>query len=373
MSTPHSGSAILSSRHPSLRRAGRTLLAGLLAGALTGALVGAVAGQSSAAADPQRVISRDVVFTLTNHNDTSVPCLADGEDHTVAGRLVGPREEVLGHAGSTRVHVLVHDAGTGGWFWNLQGQRRYDYAGRLAKRGETSLILDRLGFDASPLADGRATCLGAQATMLHQVVQHLKSGIYEFTERPGAAVPHGAQVVLHGHGVGAAVAQLEAAEFDDVDGLVVMGWSDSGASTRAVSEAARQSAACLSDDYVPYGATAADFTDLLFATAPGRVRRAALDQRNDTPCGDVTSLLGTVGALNLGTGSVEADVLVLQGGADVRSSNDTADAQADRYSSAESVTAHTFAKAGSALPLEKQAPKVRRTVLRWLDATFVER
>ena len=173
MSTPHSGSAVTASRRPSLRRAGRTLLAGLLAGAHTGALVGAVAGQSSAAADPQRVISRDVVFTLTNHNDTSVPCLADGEDHTVAARLVGPREEVLGHAGSTRIHVLVHDAGTGGWFWNLQGQRRYDYAGRLAKRGETSLILDRLGFDASPLADGRATCLGAQATMLHQVVQLL--------------------------------------------------------------------------------------------------------------------------------------------------------------------------------------------------------
>ncbi|MAO82138.1 hypothetical protein [uncultured Nocardioides sp.] len=354
-------------------RAGRTLLAGLLAGALTGALLGAVAGQSSAAPDPQRVISRDVVFTLNNHNDTSVPCLADGEVHTVAGRLVGPREEVLGHAGSTRINVLVHDAGTGGWFWNLRGAQRYDYAGQLARRGETSLILDRLGFDASPLADGRATCLGAQATMLHQVVQHLKAGIYEFVARPADAVPHGAQVVLHGHGVGAAVAQLEAAEFDDVDGLVVMGWSDTGASSTAISEAARQTSACLGDDYVPYGATVEDFTSLLFTTAPGRVRRAAQAQRNDTPCGDVTSLLGTVGALNLGTRAVEADVLVLQGGRDVRTRDASADAQARRYSSADSVTARTFTRAGSALPLEKQAPTVRRTVLRWLDSTFVER
>ncbi|CAM3696299.1 hypothetical protein NOMA109596_07490 [Nocardioides marinus] len=372
MSTPHPGSSrIAPSRRD--RRTGRTLLAGLVVGALTGALLGAVAGQSSAAPDPQRVISRDVVFTLNNHNDTSVPCLADGAVHTVAGRLVGPREEVLGHAGSTRINVLVHDAGTGGWFWNLQGARRYDYAGQLARHGETSLILDRLGFDASPLADGRGTCLGAQATMLHQVVQHLKAGIYEYVARPGAAVPHGAQVVLHGHGVGAAVAQLEAAEFDDVDGLVVMGWSDTGASGTAISEAARQTSACLGDDYVPFGATADDYASLLFATAPGRVRRAALARRNDTPCGDVTSLLGTVGALNLGTRAVEADVLVLQGGRDVRTRDASADAQAGRYRAADSVTARTFSRAGSALPLEKQAPQVRRTVLRWLDSTFVER
>ena len=209
--------------------------------------------------------------------------------------------------------------------------------------------------------------------MLHQVVQHLKAGIYEFVARPADAVPHGAQVVLHGHGVGAAVAQLEAAEFDDVDGLVVMGWSDTGASSTAISEAARQTSACLGDDYVPYGATVEDFTSLLFTTAPGRVRRAAQAQRNDTPCGDVTSLLGTVGALNLGTRAVEADVLVLQGGRDVRTRDASADAQARRYSSADSVTARTFTRAGSALPLEKQAPTVRRTVLRWLDSTFVER
>ncbi len=359
--------------HRITHRAARTLLAGLVAGALTGALVGAVAGQTSAAEAGPRVIARDVVFRLTNHNDTSVPCLGDGAEHTVSGRLVGPREEVLGQAGSTRINVLVHDAGTGGWFWNLRGASSYDYAGRLARRGETSLVLDRLGFDASPLADGRATCLGAQATMLHQVVQHVKSGIYEYVDTPGAAVPHGAQVVLHGHGVGAAVAQLETAEFDDVDGLVVMGWTDSGASTAAVSEAARQTSVCLEDDYAPYGASPADFGSLLFASAPGRVRRAALAQRNDTPCGDVTSLLGTVGVLNLGTGAVEAHVLVLQGGRDARTRRQDARAQADRYTSAQSVAARTFARAGSALPLEKQAPQVRRTVLRWLDSTFVER
>lgn len=361
-------------------RVARTLVSGLLVGALTGAVLGAVAGRTVAAEDRpadrprgEQVIRRDVVFTLTNTNDTSVPCLADRATYTVAGTLVGPRDEVLGHAGSTRINILVHDAGTGGWFWDLPGVPGSSYAGRLADRGETSLVLDRLGFDASPLADGNSTCLGAQATMLHQVVQNVEAGIYRFVDRPGAAVPHGAQVVLHGHGVGAAVAQLEAAEFDDVDGLVVMGWSDAGASQAAVAEAARQTQACFQDDYAPYGASPADFRGLLFATAPGTVQRAAMALRNDTPCGDVTSLLGTVGSLNLGTGSIEAPVLVLQGGADARTRDTSADAQAARFTSSTAVTARTFARAGSALPLEAQAPQVRRTVLDWLDATLVER
>lgn len=360
------------------RRATRTLLVGLLAGAVSGALVGALAAQGAAAesgarGERQPVITRDVVFTLTNTNDTSVPCVADGATYTVAGRLVGPRDEVLGRAGSTRINVLVHDAGTGGWFWNLTSSPRHDYAGRLAARGETSLVLDRLGFDASPLSDGRATCLGAQATMLHQVVQHVKSGIYLFADRPGAAVPHGSQVVLHGHGVGAAVAQLEASEFDDVEGLVVMGWNDAGASQAAIGEAARQTRTCFSDDFASYGATPADFSSLLFASATRSVQRRAAAQRNDTPCGDVTSLLGTLGALGLGTGSVEPPVLVLQGGRDARTRDGDAQDQAQRFRSAESVTARTFPRAGSALPLERQAPRVRRTVLSWLDATFVER
>jgi pimeloyl-ACP methyl ester carboxylesterase len=364
-------------RTPHRSRVARTLLVGLLAGAVSGALVGAVAGQSTAAeagprGERQPVITRDVVFTLTNTNDTDVPCLADGSTYSVAGRLVGPRDEVLGRAGSTRINVLVHDAGTGGWFWNLESSPRHDYAGRLAAQGETSLVLDRLGFDASPLADGRSTCLGAQATMLHQVVQNVTAGIYRFVDRPGASVPHASQVVLHGHGVGAAVAQLEAATFDDVEGLVVMGFNDTGASQAAVREAARQTSTCLGDDYASYGATPADFASLLFSSASQAVQRQALAQRNDTPCGDVTSLLGTLGALGLGTGSIEPPVLVLQGGRDARMDGD-AQAQARRFRSSEAVTARTFARAGSALPLERQAPQVRRTVLSWLDTTFVER
>jgi len=358
----------------------RVLLVALLVGALTGATLGALAGQASA--EPavtagekgRKVISRKVVFTLTNGNQSDTLCLSDGEDHEVRGRLVGPRKEVLGRAGSTRINVLVHGAGTGGWLWNRTGPKRSDYAARLAERGETSLVLDRLGYDASPLEDGRATCLGSQATMLHQVVQNLKAGIYEFDDDSGKDVPHAGQTVVHGHGLGAAIAQLEASAFDDVDGLVLMSWSDTNASQTAVAEVARQTTTCLSSaTYAAFGQTAQDFRSLLFSSAPGHVQRKAARKRNDVPCGDVTSVTSALGSLTLGTGSIEPPVLLLFGADDALNREGAAEAQAGRFRSSEGVTTKVFAGTGSALPLEKKAPRVRTQVLRWLDATLVER
>ncbi len=345
----------------------RTLLAGLLVGALTGALVGAVAGQAVAGpADEQRVISRQVAFDLVNTNDTDLLCVPDGRDYTVTARLVGPRGDVLGLDGATRINVLVHDAGTGGWFWGLDSPRRFDYARKLARRGETSLVLTRLGYDQNALDSGRDTCLGAQATMLHQVVQHLKSGNFRFTGPVGTTTPAAGHVVVHGHGLGAAVAQLEASTFDDVEGLVLMSWTDNRFSQRAVQESVRQGVRCLGADYAGFGETRRDFRELLFASAPTRVQRTAVRLRNDVPCGDVLSLAGMVTSLTLGTGSIEAPALLLFGADDARIREGAAEEQAHRFRSSTAVRTRTFPGTGSALPLEQRAPQVRREVLSFL-------
>ncbi len=346
----------------------RTLLVGLLVGALTGALAGALAAQASAApSGPATVISREVVFDLVNANDTHLACLPDGEEYAVTARLVGPRKAVLGRAGAPRVNVLVHDTGTGGWFWGMDSPRRFDYARQLARQGETSLVLTRLGYDENPLGSGRDTCLGAQATMLHQVVQHLKSGNFRFTGDVGTTTPHAGHVVVHGHGVGSAVAQLEASTFDDVEGLVLMSWTDLQFSQRAVAEATRQGTTCLgAADYASFGESRADYRSLLFSSAPARVQRQAARLRNDVPCGDVLSLGTMVTSLALGTSDIEAPVQLLFGAQDARIRDGAADQQADRFSSAESVRTRTFPGAGSALPLERKAPQVRREVLTFL-------
>lgn len=344
----------------------RLTLLGILTALLGATLVAppAPAALAGPAARPA-VLARQVVFDLENTNATSVLCLPDNQSYEVRGRLVGPRKALDGHSGPIRVNVLVHDLGAGSWFWQLPGHRSYDYARQLARHGETSLVLDRLGYGASRLPDGDATCLGAQADMLHQVVQHLKSGRYVYTDPRHGTTPAAASVVTHGHAVGAAIAQVEAGTFDDVEGLVLMSWTDRGATSLATRTAARQSAACSgSADYAPLAATGAAYRSLMFASATTEIQKAAARLRADDPCGDVTSLSPLLLASGLAAGQVDAPVLLLYGARDALHRPAARAQQADSYPT--EVTTRTFAGAGSALPLERSAADVRAAVLRWL-------
>jgi len=324
----------------------RSACATLLVSAL---VTSGLAASPSHAADG--VASDPVSYDVVNTNSTPVPCAGDGRTHQLRGRLVTP-----GSGATGRVNVLVHDITAGGWFWHLRQHPAYDYASRLAERGETSLVLDRLGYDESPLTNGWRTCLGAQATMLHQVVQQLRQEGYD-------------EVVLHGHSVGAALAELEAARFQDVDGLVLMSWSDTGASFRAFAEAGKQHATCLvrPDGYAPYGATAADFQELLFATAPDDVRSTATALRNPDPCGDAFSLSTLLVVNNLVTRLIDVPVLLLFGERDALNRPGAARWQPLAYSPVAEVTSYVVPGAGSALPLEASAPQTRERVLEWLS------
>ncbi|MBF4162806.1 alpha/beta hydrolase [Nocardioides acrostichi] len=339
----------------------RTLALALTA-ALFGAGLGAMTVTTAHAATGDRVITRAVVFTLTNSNETHVPCVADGEEYQVYGQLVGPRASVLGKGGPTRVNVLLHDDGTGSWFWHARGHRRADYAGALARRGELSLVVDRLGYGRSRLGDG-STCLGAQAELVEQIVQHLYSGIYDFANTPGRTPPHATHVVLQGQGTGAAIAQLAAADGARIDGLVLMSWDPAAASAAAVSEATRQGGACTSASTTNLGASPADFRALLFSSASRAIQRGATRHRQPIPCGDVTSLPATVADLALESGRIDVPVLQLYGADDARLRGGTT---GQTFSGSPAVRTKTFRNTGSALTLEKSAPRVQQRVLRWL-------
>jgi pimeloyl-ACP methyl ester carboxylesterase len=325
----------------------RLILAALLAGSWWGVAPTATADDSRGA----QVVSRPVEYDVRNVNRTLVPCHADRATHTLRGRLVGPADGT-----PDRVNLLVHDITAGGWFWHLREHPAYDYATQLALRGETSLVLDRLGYDDSPLPDGRRTCLGAQADMLHQVVTRLRAQGVE-------------EVVLHGHSVGAAVAELEAATFRDVDGLVLMSWADSGPSPRAIKEALLQHTACLTGRRTaPYGRTDEDFRELLFRTAPDDVVDTATELRNEDPCGDALSLAPLVAVNNVLTRLIKVPVLLLFAGGDALNRPDAQLLQPLAYGPGAQVTSHVVPGAGSALPLERSAPETREHVLRWLGS-----
>lgn len=328
--------------------------------ALVTAFVAVLPATPPAVAAAPRIDARGVVFDVSNINETSVACTPDGQQYRLRGRLVGPTQDLDGVGGSMRVNVLVHDLGTGGWFWNLRSHPAYDYATKLAEAGETTLLLDRLGYGASRLPDGNATCLGAQANILHQVVQHLISGQYRYTNPDHGTTPAASHVVTQGLGVGAAIAQVEAGTFDDVDGLVLMSWTDRGATSLATQAAAQQSRDCAGTDYAPRPT----IRKLMFTTAPASVQRAVAHRQDDDPCGDVGSLSPLVFASNFEADQVDAPVLLLYGGKDRLNRESARDAQASSYST--EVTTRTFPGAGFALPLERSAGTVRAAVLRWL-------
>lgn len=338
--------------------------------AVTSAVTAAPAAARGTAPRPRthRVVRREASFVLTNTADAAVPlldaCGADGAEHVVRGRLVGPRGGAAATGGVLRVHVLVHDAGTGGWAWDLPGADGVGYATALARRGETALVLDRLGYDRSPLADGDATCLDAQAHQLHQVVQRLYAGLYQV--RGERRPEHAAHVVVHGHGTGATVAELEAAAYDDTSGLVLMSSPTAPPTPYALEQGRAQLAACLRGGYAPFGTGPAAYRRLLFASAPARVQRAAVERRNPTPCGDVQSLVPTVARAGLTAADVEVPVLLLAGGRDARVRPLGAAEARAVYRGAATLTQRTFPAAGSALPLEAEGPQVRAAVLRWL-------
>jgi pimeloyl-ACP methyl ester carboxylesterase len=313
-----------------------------------------------------------VAFTVQNVNGSLLPCAADGKRYVLRGHLVGPRKQ-LRRPRVGVVTVYVHDFTTGGWFWRFP-DRRYDHVGNLARAGHVSLVLDRLGYDDRHDVEGTATCLGAQADMLHQVVQRIRTGDYRST----SVRPRARDVVVAGHAVGAAIAELEAASFDDVDGLVLMSWSDSGPSLRAVQEAAVQTQACLAGGdprverpgYAYFGQSRRDFRELLFHSATPVVQRRAAALRNPDPCGDALTLGPMVAENNLLSRSVDVPVLLLFGAEDVLNRPEAAELQQHGYRPGSDVTAQVLPGTGSALPLEQTAPRTRRLVSSWTCQRF---
>lgn len=336
--------------------------------AVVGLLAALLVASSGASATDPDVTTIDVTFTVRNVNRTLVVCPSDGKTYAIRGQLVGPASSLDGSPIS-RINVLVHDITAGAWFWRMPGHEAYDFAGQLARSGEVSLVIDRLGYDHSPLANGMGTCLGAQADMLHQVIGQLRSGSYASAgNRPAAE-----SVVTHGHSVGAAITQAEAATWHDVDGLVVMSWSDSGASRRSIAEAAAQNATCLlgggagaPKTYAWFGRAPEAFRSMLFQTAPTAVQQSASAWRNPDPCGDALSLATTVTIGNALTRLIDVPVLLLFGEMDALNRADSRLLQPLAYGLRASVTARTLPGTGSALPLEQSAPQTRAYVTSWL-------
>lgn len=327
-------------------------------------------------AEVETVTRVPVSFSVENVNGSALSCSSDKKPYTISGDLVGPARLLESTDPTQLVTLYLHEFSFGRFFWEFGAVPGWDFVGGLAEAGHVSLVVDRLGYDASGHPPGGDTCLGAQADVVAQLVQKLRSGSYARAD--GRQPPAFARVVLAGHSVGAGVAELAAHSFPDLElaGLIVFGWADSDYSARSIEQSMKQGADCIPggepaetdgpSGYAYFGATEADFRQNVFHSAPPEVVAAATAMRNRDPCGDNATLarIAVVNSLNLG--KISVPVLLVFGQNDAIFQSGAAENQAERFSGSAQVKLVTIPNAGHALTLEAPAPEVRSLAAGWL-------
>lgn len=129
----------------------------------------------------------------------------------VYGRLCEPA------TGSVdRVQLLVHGATYDSRYWDpAYGDGAYSYTPRANADGWATLAIDRVGYGRSTAVPSVTLTAITQALTIHQIIGQL---------RDGAIGGHAfAKVLLHGHSVGAGIALLETATYNDADALALSG------------------------------------------------------------------------------------------------------------------------------------------------------
>src|SRR5436190_9316610 len=177
-----------------------------------------------AAAQAGDVADLSVSFQVKNTDTSALPCPGDSAQYTVRGRLVGPRS-ALADPESRAVTVYLHGFNVGAYMWRLPGFPQLDVPAALGRLGHVSLVVDELGYDTSDHPQGLEACFGSQADVTHQIVQELRAGRYTAV---GRGSPTFKKVVLAGHDAGAAIGDIEAYSYGDIDGLIHLTWADQG-------------------------------------------------------------------------------------------------------------------------------------------------
>ena len=330
-------------------------------------------------AGPADAFDRAVTFTVENVNRSLVPCPTDGGTVEIRGHLTGP--DPLPSA----LTVYLHGLGFDEVFWRFREVPGLDFASELAARGHASLTIDRLGYGASttPANGTTGSCLGAQADIAHQIVEQLRRGAYAIEE---GVAPAFDEVVLAGHSVGGAIAQIEAYSFGDIDGLLVMEWADLGFSADITVAFVQAGLDCVlnPNGYSYMGHTDADFDHLFFntkrpllpalpildkpPTADPAVIAAVNEIRSQDPCGDKLSVPAAIVVSTVGVALIDVPTLLLCGGDDAIFPAPACDVQRLRFLAAKDLTATTIPLTGHAATIGFTAAGVRDAVSSWLSA-----
>ncbi|WP_067887882.1 alpha/beta hydrolase [Nocardia vaccinii] len=328
------------------------------------------AAPMAAAAPGGGIVDRAITFSVRNVNASGVPCGTDGRIYRVHGHLTGPADALAGRT-ATSAALYLHGLELGEWFWRFDAVPGYDHVREMAQRGHVSVTIDRLGYGASGQPAGTLSCVGGQATAVHQIVQALRSGNYS-ADGGAVAFQH---VALLGHSLGGAVAQIEAYSFDDVDALGVLSYSDLALTPEQLVGALSWGATCLTGGQKsPAGAPGYSYLtpnvqayqqDFL-AQSPPNVLAAATPMRALNPCGDMVSLTEATLIDPARLGAIRVPVLTLTGTGDRVFDVNRARFQGKLFTGSRDVTTDIVDGATHGLTLEPTAARFRDDLDSWL-------
>jgi pimeloyl-ACP methyl ester carboxylesterase len=304
-----------------------------------------------------------VSFTVRNINRTEAACPTDGRTYTVRGHLTAPTA-LLERGGAKAVTLYEHGIAAGEWYWRLPA-RGYHHTEELARRGHASLTIDRLGYDGSDKPDGYATCIGGQADIAHQIVQQLRRGTYHVR----GTAPRFAKVFLAGQSNGGQIVQIEAYSFRDVDGLVIMDWTDRGLTPQANARFFTSLQTCLrggTHGYAYYDLGTREFRSGNFHDTDPAVEDLAAPLQNRHPCGDMVSQLGAVLVDVQRLRTITVPVLFLYGEDDARVQGGAQ--QRALFTGAGDTRLVTVGGAGHYMGMARNAHVVHDTLAAWLRA-----
>src|SRR5712691_2958351 len=118
-------------------------------------------------------------------------------------------------AGKT-VQVLVHGSTYDHTYWDFPlSPQTYSYVRKITNAGYVALNFDRIGTGLSDTPPALQVTLQSNAYVIHQLIQALRNGSIN-----GVSF---AKVILVGHSFGATAVILEASQYADADGIIIVG------------------------------------------------------------------------------------------------------------------------------------------------------
>lgn len=333
------------------------------------ALMACACAQPAAA----KIVDAPVSFQVRNTNTSKVGCPSDGHAYTVRGHLVGPGGALRSRSRNA-VTLYYHGLALGEFFWRFRARPGYDWSREMARLGNVSLTVDRLGYDSSGRPPGKQSCYGSQADIAHQIIGQLRRGTYTIARR---SRPSFERVVLDGHSAEGYAVEDEAYSYHDVDGLILTSFAEQGQSALTFRLFGQAQARCASGGQRSDGTTGpsgytflapdpADYRAGNFYNADPGVIAAAAGLANRDPCGETSSAPAATAADNVNLRTVAVPVLLVSGAQDALFPPSGVRLQRGLFSGSPDVTLRILADTGHYLTLGRTAPEVRGTVSGWL-------